>query len=63
MSRTVYLYPDGQMELEFDEERIDAIGRNGGEGLHYDLGKSVFHDGIEFLDAGDTPYPNLDTAK
>jgi hypothetical protein len=35
MSRTVYIYPNGEMALEFDEDRIDAIGRNGGEGLHY----------------------------
>jgi len=68
MSKTIYWTEDAEAWFDedstnFDEERIDAIGRNGGEGLHYDIGKSVFHDGIEFLDAGDTPYPNLDTAK
>ena len=25
-----------QLELDFDEERIDTIGTNGNEGLHYE---------------------------
>ena len=28
--------PMVQLELEFDEERIDTIGQNGNEGLHYE---------------------------
>ena len=50
------------MQEHFDEERIDNIGRNGGEGLHY-VRSSVFHDQAEFLDAGDVPYPDLNTTR
>ena len=28
-------YAARQMELDFDEERIDIIGQNGGDGEHY----------------------------
>lgn len=44
----------------FDEERIDTIGRNGGEALHYP--NSIFHDCAEFLRAGDVEFPSPTTA-
>ena len=56
MARIVY--EDGT--LEFDEARIDIIGQNGNDGLHYP--KSIFHDCAEFLRAGDTNYPDLKNA-
>lgn len=39
--------------------RIDTIGHNGGEGLHYSSSASIFHDQAAFLEAGDVDFPNI----
>lgn len=41
--------------------RIDTIGANGGEGLHYP--SSIFHDQAEFLRAGDVKFPEIGNIK
>jgi len=53
------------MALEFDEKRIDIIGQNGNDGLHYEMSriktmKSLFHDQEEFLKAGDVEHFTVD---
>jgi len=40
--------------------RIDTIGMNGGEALHYP--KSLFHDQATFLRAGDVKFPEIKNA-